>query len=283
MLIAISCLVLSLICFSSSLWKWRKPRNPNAYRQLTAQVISSGVQNIETKEKNVYEQYGIYTIRFSCEGRSYQKEQSFIMPKDSHEELPVTGSLLTVWFCPQTEDISFIAVDDKGTAKGLGGLGGLLLILAGISYAVAQAVENTSLWEGMLGPLASIALACLLLYTAGKLLKKWHLFHIRHKKGHYQCIPAVCTGYIYRRSGKYSAYSPIFEYEKDGAEHTVKEISFYARKPYKIGDRVTLYWDSEAQMAKEAEKAPVGLIFILLFFAAVFFIRCDSTHARQKR
>ena len=82
----------------------------------------------------------VYTIRFSCAGRSYQKEQSFIMPKDSHEELPVTGSLLTVWFCPQTEDISFIAVDDKGTAKGLGGLGGLLLILAGISYAVAQAV-----------------------------------------------------------------------------------------------------------------------------------------------
>ena len=116
------------------------------------------------------------------------------MPKDSYEELPVTGSLLTVWFCPQTEDISFIAVDDKGTAKGLGGLGGLLLILAGISYAVAQAVENTSLWEGMLGPLAAIALACLLLYTTGKLLKKWHLFHIRHKKGHYQCIPAVCTG-----------------------------------------------------------------------------------------
>lgn len=150
-------------------------------------------------------------------------------------------------------------------------MGGLLLILAGISYAVAQTVENTSLWEGRLGPLASIALACLLLYTAGKLLKKWHLFHIRHKKGHYQCIPAVCTGYIYRRSGKYSAYSPIFEYEKDGAEHTVKEISFYARKPYKIGDRVTLYWDSEAQMAKEAEKAPVGLIFILLFFAAVFY------------
>lgn len=33
---------------------------------------------------------------------------------------------------------------------------------------------------------------------------------------------------------------------------------------------MTLYWDSEAQMAKEAEKAPVGLIFILLFFAAVF-------------
>ena len=123
MLIAISCLVLSLICFSSSLWKWRKPRNPNAYRQLTAQVISSGVQNIETKEKNVYEQYGIYTIRFSCQGRSYQKEQSFIMPKDSHEELPVTGSLLTVWFCPQTEDISFIAVDDKRHSKGLGWFG----------------------------------------------------------------------------------------------------------------------------------------------------------------
>ena len=66
MLIAISCLVLSLICFCSSLWKWRKPRNPNAYRQLTAQVISSGVQNIETKEKNVYEQYGIYHPFLVC-------------------------------------------------------------------------------------------------------------------------------------------------------------------------------------------------------------------------
>ena len=64
---------------------------------------------------------------------------------------------------------------------------------------------------------------------------------------------------------------PLSSDVKDGAEHTVKEISFYARKPYKIGDRVTLYWDSEAQMAKEAEKAPVGLIFILLFFAAVFY------------